>query len=112
MRKREIDIHLFLNKSEFAELKKLSEETNLSKSQVLRHLLNHRILVETPDVDYKKYIRELRMIGNNLNQILVIARANGIFNSADLQKQLDALDQIEADMREEVLLIRQSRKWR
>ena len=69
MRKRTIDIHLFLNEQEFALLNELSMKMKTSKSQVLRFLLNSSVLVEAPSIDYRKWIRELRMIGNNINQI-------------------------------------------
>ena len=100
MRKRNIDIHLFLNEEEFYLLNELSVKTNLSKSQVLRFLLSTSNLIETPPIEYKVLIRELRAIGNNINQLIVIARSNGILNVSGLKKHLDELDFIENKMHE------------
>lgn len=100
MRKRNIDIHLFLNEEEFYLLNELSVKTNLSKSQVLRFLLSTSNLIEAPPIEYKVLIRELRAIGNNINQLIVIARSNGILNVSGLKKHLDELDLIENKMHE------------
>ena len=100
MRKRNIDIHLFLNEEEFYLLNELSVKTNLSKSQVLRFLLSTSNLIEAPPIEYKVLIRELRAIGNNINQLIVIARSNGILNVSSLKKHLDELDLIENKMHE------------
>lgn len=100
MRKRNIDIHLFLNEEEFYLLNELSVKTNLSKSQVLRFLLDTSNLIEAPPIEYKVLIRELRAIGNNINQLIVIARSNGILNVSGLKKHLNELDLIENKMHE------------
>ncbi len=100
MRKRNFDIHLFLNEEEFYLLNELSVKTNLSKSQVLRFLLSTSNLIEAPPIEYKVLIRELRAIGNNINQLIVIARSNGILNVSGLKKHLDELDLIENKMHE------------
>lgn len=81
-------------------LNELSVKTNLSKSQVLRFLLSTSNLIEAPPIEYKVLIRELRAIGNNINQLIVIARSNGILNVSGLKKHLDELDLIENKMHE------------
>lgn len=112
MRKRTNDIHLFLSDDEVSLLNEFSIKTKKSKSEVLRFLLNSAILVEAPTIDYRKWIRELRMIGNNINQVLVIAKSNGVFNSLELQKHLCELDKIEDGMKEEInYLKRNRRRW-
>ena len=112
MRKRTNDIHLFLSDDEVSLLNEFSIKTKKSKSEVLRFLLNTAILVESPSIDYRKWIRELRMIGNNINQVLVIAKSNGVFNSLELQKHLCELDKIEDGMKEEInYLKRNRRRW-
>lgn len=112
MRKRKNDIHLFLSDDEVSLLNEFSIKTKKSKSEVLRFLLNTAILVEAPSIDYRKWIRELRMIGNNINQVLVIAKSNGVFNSLELQKHLCELDLIEDSMKEEInYLKRNRRRW-
>lgn len=112
MRKRTNDIHLFLSDEELSVLNDFSVKTKKSKSEVLRFLLNTAILVEAPSIDYRKWIRELRMIGNNINQVLVIAKSNGIFNSSELKKHLNELDAIEDGMKEEINALKKKRLWR
>ena len=111
MRKRPIRFELCFNENEFAILNELSQKMKTSKSQVLRFLLNSSVLVEAPSIDYRKWIRELRIIGNNINQVLVIARANGVFNSLELQKHLDELIEIEDAMRAEINHLKDLRRW-
>lgn len=112
MRERTNDIHLFLSDDEVSLLNEFSIKTKKSKSEVLRFLLNTAILVEAPSIDYRKWIRELRMIGNNINQVLVIAKSNGVFNSLELQKHLCELDKIEDGMKAEInYLKRNRRRW-
>ena len=112
MRKRTNDIHLFLSDGEVSLLNEFSIKTKKSKSEVLRFLLNTAILVEAPSIDYRKWIRELRMIGNNINQVLVIAKSNEVFNSLELQKHLCELDKIEDGMKAEInYLKRNRRRW-
>lgn len=111
MRNRPIRFELCFNEKEYDTLNRFSERMKISKAQVLRFLLNSAILVEAPSIDYRKWIRELRMIGNNINQVLVIAKSNGVFNSLELQKHLDALDEIEDGMKEEINTLKRNRRW-
>ena len=83
----------------------------ISKAQALRFLLNTAILVEAPSIDYLKWIRELRMIGNDINQVLAIAKSNGVFNSLELQKHLNELDEIEDGMKVEINFLKRNRRW-
>lgn len=111
MRNRPIRFELCFNEKEYDTLNRFSERMKISKAQVLRFLLNSAILVEAPSIDYRKWIRELRMIGNNINQVLVIAKSNGVFNSLELQKHLNALDKLEDGMKEEINTLKRNRRW-
>ena len=111
MRNRPIRFELCFNEKEYATLTDISEKMKVSTAQALRFLLNTAILVEAPSIDYRKWIRELRMIGNNINQILVIAKSNGVFNSLELQKHLQDLDEIEDAMKIEINNLKRNRRW-
>lgn len=100
IRKRNIEIHFFLNEEENNQLNKLAKETNLSKSNLLRYLICGFAPVEAPPADYHKLIREIRAVGNNLNQILVIAKTNGILSIPDLKKEIADLREVEQKLRE------------
>ena len=56
-------------------------------------------------------IEQIARLGNNINQILVIARSNGILNTADLQKHLNELDVIEDEMREAFDFKKRDKQW-
>ncbi len=112
MRRRPIMVISYYNDKEYQELCNLCEETGLGKSNLIRYLIQGYRPPIPPPVDYKKLIRELRMLGNNINQILVIARSNGILNTAELQKHLNELDSIEDEMREVFDFKKRDKKWR
>jgi len=111
VRNRPIRFELCFNEKEFTTLTEISERMKISKAQALRFLLNTAILVEAPSIDYLKWIRELRMIGNDINQVLAIAKSNGVFNSLELQKHLNELDEIEDGMKVEINFLKRNRRW-
>ena len=100
MRKRSIRFEVCFNEDEYEKLNKLSAMTYLSKAQVIRFLILGHQPSEAPPVEYKKLITQMRMLGNNINQLIVIARTNGILNTEQLEKHLTALDEIEDEMRD------------
>lgn len=112
MRRRPIMVISYYNEKEYQELCDLCKKTGLGKSTLIRYLIQGYKPPIPPPVDYKKLIRELRMLGNNINQILVIARSNGILNTADLQKHLNELDVIEDEMRETFDFKKRDKQWR
>ena len=73
----DVIVKAYLNKDEYEKLCDLSRATGVSKSKVIRLLITMCRLKEAPPADYPKLIRELRAVGNNLNQLLVVARARG-----------------------------------
>lgn len=100
IRKRNIEIHFFLNEEENNQLDKLVRETNLSKSKLLRYLICGFVPAEAPPADYHKLIREIRAVGNNLNQTLVVAKTNGILSVPDLRKEIIELREVEKELRD------------
>ena len=112
MRRRPIKVTSYYTKEEYMQLCELSEKLNLGKSTLIRYLVQGYSPPVPPPVDYKKLIRELRMLGNNINQILVIARSNGILNIVELQKYLSELDEIEDEMREAFDFKKRDNRWR
>lgn len=111
MRRRPIQVKAYFNEKEYRNLCELSEKTKLAKGQLIRYLVQGYIPPVPPPVDYKKLIRELRMLGNNINQILVIARSNGILNTVELQKHLTELDEIEDEMRDAFDFKKRDKRW-
>lgn len=95
MRKRKIGFLLYLNEEEAERLNKLAKSTGNSKSKYLRLLINGYKPITAPAANYPVLIRELRAVGNNLNQLLKHARAVQYINTSELQKVLDDLIETE-----------------
>ena len=112
MRTRPIQVKAYFNEKEYLYLCELSEKTKLTKSKLIRYLIQGYSPPVPPPVEYKKLIRELRMLGNNINQILVIARSNGVLNTLELQRHLNELDNIEDEIREAFDFKKRDKKWR
>ncbi len=111
MRKRRIQVITRLNEEEYAQLSKLCEQTNLGKSTIIRLLIMGYTPPEAPPIEHRKIIHQLRMLGNNINQILCIARLNGILNPKELQKHLDELEIIEDEMHAAYDYEKRKTKW-
>ena len=75
-RTRDIDFHVYLNKDENQILENLCSSLRVNRSLLIRALILGKRLVEAPPVDYTVLIREMRAVGNNLNQLT--AKANTI----------------------------------
>ena len=76
-RKRQHDLHVYLDDQEYALLQKLCEKTQKSQSFVIRLLIACAEIIEAPPADFKAFTVELRRIGTNLNQL--VAKANSIY---------------------------------
>ena len=111
MRSRNIQVKFCLNDEEFQHLNELCEKVKLSKSDLLRFLLLGYKPIVPPPIEYKKLITEMRMIGNNINQLVVIARSKGILNTERLEKHITALDDIEDEMRDAFNFKKRDKRW-
>lgn len=111
MSERKYEFHIYLNEEEKDALCKLSQITKLSKSQLIREIILGYSPPEGPPANYGELIYQLRSLGNNINQILRIARTNGILNPAELEKHLSELRTIEEKMHSTFYLNRENNKW-
>lgn len=100
MRSRPVQVKVYLNEEEYENLCNLCEKTNLKKGRLIRLLLEGYVPPKAPPVDYKKLIREVRAVGNNINQILFYVNTNGILNVPDLNVELKKLREVEKFIRE------------
>lgn len=71
--KRQNEIKLRLYDDEINKLNLEVQKSGLSREAYLRSLINYEIPRGKPTEDYLEVIRQLKKIGNNLNQIAVIA---------------------------------------
>ena len=98
MRKRMNRITVCLDDNEYATFLDLQKSTQLSKSKLLRYMIRGCTPIEAPPADYPKLIRELRAVGNNLNQLVRLARTTGYINTSELNKILDDLRKTEHEV--------------
>ena len=100
MRSRPVQVKVYLNEEEYENLCSLCKKTNLKRGRLIRLLLEGYVPPQAPPVDYQKLIREVRAVGNNINQILFFINANGILNVPDLNVELEKLREVEKFIRE------------
>lgn len=77
------EIKIRLSQDEFDKLNSLVKATGLSREEYLRMLIKNIVPSNTPSAEFIEVIKQLRMIGNNINQIVVIAYKTG---SIDIMK--------------------------
>jgi hypothetical protein len=71
-----------MNDDEFALFTRLVERSGLSYAAYLRHLAAGARPQDKPPPEYFDIKKEIRAIGNNMNQIAMIANATGIIDAA------------------------------
>lgn len=98
MRKRMNRVTVCLDDKEYDAFLSLQKKTKLSKSQLIRYMISSCTPIEAPPADYPKLIRELRAVGNNLNQLVRLARGTGYLNSSELNKILNELRKTEHEV--------------
>lgn len=93
MRQRQYFIGLWLNEAERQHLLKQCQITGLSASALIRHSLSGTQLRPRPPDEYAPLLRQLKAIGNNINQIAFWANAQksaseqAILQAAELTRQ-------------------------
>ena len=88
MRKRNVHIQFWLDKKEAEAFQKKVRKSGLSREAYLRHLVNGLEPQDAPPPDYYAMMRELHGIGNNLNQLAVLANTGKVqFTNLDSAAQ-------------------------
>lgn len=95
MRKRNHRIVFYLNDKEFEAFEKKAKRSSHSREDFIRKAIQEAQIKELPPADLHKLIWEIRRVGNNIDQILMIANAKGILNIPDLRKAIDDLRAVE-----------------
>lgn len=91
MRKRNHRIWTYLNNQEYEHFLKSVEETGVTKEGYLRSLLSCNIPPPIVPDELHTIIRELRSIGNNLNQIAKLANATNHIQASEYKSNADQL---------------------
>ena len=99
MRKRNVHIQFWLDKKEAEAFQKKVKKSGLSREAYLRHLANGLEPQDAPPPDYYAMMRELHGIGNNLNQLTVLANM-GKVQFANLDSAVQEFAKINTALRE------------
>lgn len=79
---------LRLTKDEFTDLTKKARKAGLTTAAFVRLAVAGKDIMEAPSADVPLLIREVRRVGSNINQLLVIANTRGVLNIQELNKAL------------------------
>ena len=74
-----------LSEIERGRLERNAKKCGLSMSAYVRQVINGYKPREAPSMDFYKMTRELKEIGNNLNQIAYVANATGQIDAEEYQ---------------------------
>ena len=91
MRKRNHRIWTYLNDEEYAHFLKSVEETGVTKEGYVRSLLTCNIPPPIVPNELHQIIKELRSIGNNINQIARLANATNHIKADEYKSNADKL---------------------
>lgn len=88
-----------LTERDFKLLERRARKCGLTKSAYIRQLLHGYKPREAPPADYHAMTRELKEIGNNMNQVAFMANATGLIDEAGYYENViqlrDAIKRIE-----------------
>lgn len=96
MRKRNHRIVFYLDDSEYNALERKVKMTSLSREGFIRKAIQNAQIHTAPPADLPVFIRELRRVGVNIDQILMIANARGLLDVPRLHKALEDLRDVES----------------
>ena len=88
-------VKVYLDETEYERLNYLCRKTCLSKSKLIRMMINFKVLKEAPTVDYVTLIREMRAAGNSLNQLAAVANSKGWSNANEIRNAILSLRETE-----------------
>lgn len=87
-----------MNNEEKKQLEQLSNESGYTQSAYLISLFYNKRPRPLPPIDYYKMMNQLRLIGNNLNQIAIKANKIGFINSDFYMLQVKQLNEVISDI--------------
>ena len=95
MRTRTNQIMIRLSDAELTALNEQVKRTRLSREQFCRNAIQGVTIREKPPADVPRLIQEIRRVGSNISQILMIANSQGLLNIPDLHKAILDLREVE-----------------
>ena len=95
MRKGYKKIEVYFPDTEYEAFLKKVRRTNLSISEFVRRMAADQVIREAPHADVPLLIREVKRVGNNINQLLFLANSKGFFDKAALNAALKELRKVD-----------------
>ena len=90
MRKRNCRVEVCFTKDELSDLSKKVRKAHLSIGGFIRRAVRNIEIKENPPTDVPMLIREVRRVGYNIDQLLLIARAKNWLSAKELEKALES----------------------
>lgn len=97
-RKRSNEIKVRLNNKELAYLNEVARRAGRDRESCIRDAIMGIHIREAPPLEYHTLIREMRAVGNNLNQLAVIAHSKGFIDDPALRQALLDLREVESEL--------------
>ena len=88
--KRTLEMKIRFTRGELDALTRKSRKAGLSREGYCRRILNGAVVKENPPADVPMLIREVRRVGYNIDQLLLIARAKNWLSAKELEKALES----------------------
>ena len=95
MRKGYKKIEVYFPDAEYEAFMEKVRRTNLSISGFIRMTVADKVIREAPHADVPYLIREVKRVGNNINQLLVLANTKGFFDKVALNAALEELREVD-----------------
>jgi len=100
MRTRSIPIWFRVNETEADYLNEIVKRSGCNREVLLRAMIEGYQLCEKPDPEFYKVMRDMRNIGNNLNQLAAKAHALGFIDAPKFEEEAKKWDQFQLSIRE------------
>ena len=95
MRKGYKKMEVYFPDAEYEAFMEKVRRTNLSISGFIRMTVADKVIREAPHADVPYLIREVKRVGNNINQLLVLANTKGFFDKVALNAALEELREVD-----------------
>ena len=104
-------VKAYFTEEDYERLNYLCSIMKISKSKMIRFLLYYKNIKEAPPVDYTVLIREMRAVGNSLNQLARVANAKGWINERELRAAILSLRELEKKISAQFQLTEEDEYW-
>lgn len=93
-RKRSYHIQFWLNEKELEKLNTNVEKSGMCREGYLRNLIEGIVPIERPSTELLEFIKELRLIGNNFNQIAMRLNSTNTLDALQYKKNFEWLQDV------------------